>query len=71
MCTREGSTQVLSDCPRCLARVILQSRERGITLDLGFSAFTVPVPDHLPTDKYNHLQFTLVSPRALAFCVLS
>ena len=24
-----------------------QSKERGITLDLGFSAFTVPVPDWL------------------------
>ncbi|KAM4740511.1 selenocysteine-specific elongation factor [Anableps anableps] len=41
-----------------------QSRERGITLDLGFSSFTVDCPDHLrdsggqqPCDS---LQFTLV-----------
>lgn len=41
-----------------------QSRERGITLDLGFSSFTVDLPDHLrdsggqqPNDS---LQFTLV-----------
>ncbi|CAN0555826.1 unnamed protein product, partial [Ectocarpus sp. 12 AP-2014] len=37
-----------------------QSRERGITLDLGFSAFTVSLPEHLPQDQYSHLQFTLV-----------
>ena len=24
-----------------------QSRERGITLDLGFSSFVVPLPEHL------------------------
>ncbi|XP_028261454.1 selenocysteine-specific elongation factor [Parambassis ranga] len=41
-----------------------QSRERGITLDLGFSSFTVDLPDHLRSngDKQSHdrLQFTLV-----------
>ncbi|XP_066520617.1 selenocysteine-specific elongation factor [Hoplias malabaricus] len=41
-----------------------QSRERGITLDLGFSAFTVPLPEHLRDScgekTYNSLQFTLV-----------
>ncbi|XP_030632457.1 selenocysteine-specific elongation factor [Chanos chanos] len=41
-----------------------QSRERGITLDLGFSAFTVPLPEHLREacgDRgYDSLQFTLV-----------
>ncbi|CAM9713705.1 unnamed protein product [Scytosiphon promiscuus] len=37
-----------------------QSRERGITLDLGFSSFTMALPGHLPTDRYSHLQFTLV-----------
>ena len=26
-----------------------QSQQRGITLDLGFSAFTLPMPDHLKT----------------------
>lgn len=41
-----------------------QSRERGITLDLGFSSFTVNLPDHLKEESggqpYDSLQFTLV-----------
>lgn len=40
-----------------------QSRERGITLDLGFSSFTVDFPDHLRgggQQQYESLQFTLV-----------
>ncbi|CAG5981587.1 unnamed protein product [Menidia menidia] len=41
-----------------------QSRERGITLDLGFSSFTVDFPDHLRDSEgqqpYDSLQFTLV-----------
>ncbi|XP_069010538.1 selenocysteine-specific elongation factor [Embiotoca jacksoni] len=41
-----------------------QSRERGITLDLGFSSFTVDLPDHLRAggaeQPYDSLQFTLV-----------
>ncbi|XP_068599000.1 selenocysteine-specific elongation factor [Brachionichthys hirsutus] len=38
-----------------------QSRERGITLDLGFSSFTVDLPDHLQDGgRYDSLQFTLV-----------
>ncbi|KAM3915168.1 selenocysteine-specific elongation factor [Leptodactylus fuscus] len=37
-----------------------QSRERGITLDLGFSSFTVPLPQHLSHTGYKRLQFTLV-----------
>lgn len=41
-----------------------QSRERGITLDLGFSSFTVDLPDHLrdreAKQSYDSLQFTLV-----------
>lgn len=41
-----------------------QSRERGITLDLGFSSFTVDFPDHLRNSggqqQYDSLQFTLV-----------
>ncbi|KAI9522946.1 hypothetical protein NQZ68_032509 [Dissostichus eleginoides] len=41
-----------------------QSRERGITLDLGFSSFTVELPDHLRDSEgqkqYENLQFTLV-----------
>ncbi|XP_075687897.1 selenocysteine-specific elongation factor isoform X1 [Rhinoderma darwinii] len=37
-----------------------QSRERGITLDLGFSSFSVPLPEHLSHTSYKKLQFTLV-----------
>ncbi|KAG2430703.1 hypothetical protein HYH02_013699 [Chlamydomonas schloesseri] len=37
-----------------------QSKERGITLDLGFSSFTVPLPPHLAALPYDELQFTLV-----------
>lgn len=41
-----------------------QSRERGITLDLGFSSFTVDLPDDLRESgcqqQYDSLQFTLV-----------
>jgi len=40
--------------------MILLYRERGITLDLGFSAFTVEIPQHLVKSKYNKLQYTLV-----------
>ncbi|XP_063678350.1 selenocysteine-specific elongation factor-like [Bolinopsis microptera] len=36
-----------------------QSKERGITLDLGFSSFTIPYPSHLGTDHEN-LLITLV-----------
>uniref|UniRef100_A0A6I8RZ53 Eukaryotic elongation factor, selenocysteine-tRNA-specific n=1 Tax=Xenopus tropicalis TaxID=8364 RepID=A0A6I8RZ53_XENTR len=37
-----------------------QSKERGITLDLGFSSFSVPIPEHLAGTGYQRLQFTLV-----------
>ncbi|GAB6018603.1 hypothetical protein CHUAL_000290 [Chamberlinius hualienensis] len=41
-----------------------QSQERGITLDLGFSSFSVDFPDQLKNDSdcfnYKTLQFTLV-----------
>ncbi len=36
-----------------------QSKERGITLDLGFSSFAVDSPDHLK-DKFGRVQYTLV-----------
>ncbi|KAL0228532.1 hypothetical protein RCL1_004675 [Eukaryota sp. TZLM3-RCL] len=35
-----------------------QSQTRGITLDLGFSSFTLPSPPQLP--QFDQLQFTLV-----------
>ena len=37
-----------------------QSAERGITLDLGFSAFVVDLPPHLRSLPYDKLQVTLV-----------
>eukprot|EP01033_Poteriospumella_lacustris_P012364 gene12365-8847_t len=42
-----------------------QSQQRGITLDLGFSAFTLPLPKRFQNDPsisahYDYLQFTLV-----------
>ncbi|CAD5111445.1 DgyrCDS754 [Dimorphilus gyrociliatus] len=37
-----------------------QSRERGITLDLGFSSFIVEPPDHLQQLELEKFQFTLV-----------
>ena len=41
-----------------------QSQQRGITLDLGFSAFTLSMPSHLALDPslqgYDSVQFTLV-----------
>lgn len=43
-----------------------QSKERGITLDLGFSAFIIEVPKWFrekhtaSVEAYDHLQFTLV-----------
>lgn len=37
-----------------------QSRERGMTLDLGFSSFTIPAPCHLASLGFEQVQFTLV-----------
>lgn len=39
-----------------------QSKERGITLDLGFSSFYVDIPEHLKLKdgREEKLQFTLV-----------
>ena len=38
-----------------------QSKERGITLDLGFSCFILPMPQHLKAQMpQTQLQFTLV-----------
>ena len=36
-----------------------QSKERGITLDLGFSSFQVDSPSHI-SEKYEKIQYTLV-----------
>jgi len=37
-----------------------QSQDRGITLDLGFSAFTAPIPDHLADSGFDQVQYTMV-----------
>eukprot|EP00794_Sanderia_malayensis_P014234 gene14234-15719_t len=37
-----------------------QSKERGITLDLGFSSFDVEPPEHISKHGYKRLQYTLV-----------
>ena len=37
-----------------------QERERGITLDLGFSSFMAPLPENLAHLPYDEIQFTLV-----------
>jgi selenocysteine-specific elongation factor len=37
-----------------------QSQARGITLDLGFSSFTLDVPERLASSGVSRLQFTLV-----------
>ena len=35
-----------------------QSKERGITLDLGFSSFCENIPDHLLNDEQNIFKFS-------------
>jgi len=37
-----------------------ESKERGITLDLGFSSFVMPIPSHLTSKGHDTLQITLV-----------
>merc|ERR1712070_1078801 len=38
-----------------------QSQERGITLDLGFSSFVRPIPEHLgAAEGFDSMQYTLV-----------
>ena len=37
-----------------------QSKERGITLDLGFSSFQVDVPEHVGQLALKRVQYTLV-----------
>lgn len=64
---RLSCTRVQTSLVRALSTVLStaaldkhpQSRERGITLDLGFSAFSVPPPPSLAA-SYSAVQFTLV-----------
>ena len=37
-----------------------QSKERGITLDLGFSAFVIEIPEFMEAPDHTFLQITLV-----------
>ncbi|XP_042873037.1 selenocysteine-specific elongation factor-like [Penaeus japonicus] len=37
-----------------------QSKERGITIDLGFSSFVIDASDHIKDAGYEKIQFTLV-----------
>ena len=37
-----------------------QSKERGITLDLGFSSFVVDAPEQVASLGFERLQYTLV-----------
>ena len=37
-----------------------QSQARGITLDLGFSSFSRPAPEHFKKEGYDHVQMCLV-----------
>eukprot|EP01032_Pedospumella_encystans_P010759 gene10759-12549_t len=63
-----GKTSLVRSLSTSLSTAALdknpQSQQRGITLDLGFSSFTLPMPAHLATDpnisQYEHIQFTLV-----------
>ncbi|KAK9818119.1 hypothetical protein WJX72_007434 [[Myrmecia] bisecta] len=59
-----GKTSLVAALSTSLSTAALdknpQSKERGITLDLGFSSFTVPLPAHLRQLPYDELQFTLV-----------
>ncbi|MEW5314412.1 MAG: hypothetical protein WDW38_005913 [Sanguina aurantia] len=61
-----GKTSLVAALSTTLSTAALdknpQSKERGITLDLGFSSFTVPMPEHLLATHgaYSQLQFTLV-----------
>ena len=62
-----GKTSLVKALSTCLSTAALdkhpQSIERGITLDLGFSSFTLDLPDHLVSvvnGAYSNLQFTLV-----------
>ncbi|PSC71534.1 Selenocysteine-specific elongation factor [Micractinium conductrix] len=59
-----GKTSLVAALSTTLSTAALdknpQSKERGITLDLGFSSFTVPAPPHIAAVGYGRVQFTLV-----------
>ena len=62
-----GKTSVVKALSTTLSTASLdkapESKARGMTLDLGFSSFKVPLPDHVkpgPAFDADELQFTLV-----------
>ncbi|KAL3148593.1 hypothetical protein ABBQ38_014023 [Trebouxia sp. C0009 RCD-2024] len=59
-----GKTSLVAALSTTLSTAALdkhpQSKERGITLDLGFSSFAMALPDHLQHLPYDDLQVTLV-----------
>ncbi|CAD7700999.1 unnamed protein product [Ostreobium quekettii] len=59
-----GKTSLVASLSSILSTAALdknpQSQARGITLDLGFSAFKVPLPQHVSHLPFDNLQFTLV-----------
>lgn len=61
-----GKTSLVKSLSTLLSTASLdkspEAVSRGITLDLGFSAFLLPLPEHLQAEEtpYQALQFTLV-----------
>nr|ADI46930.1 SelEFm [Volvox carteri f. nagariensis] len=59
-----GKTSIVAALSTQLSTAALdkhpQSKQRGITLDLGFSSFALPMPERLAHLPYDELQFTLV-----------
>ena len=59
-----GKTSLVAALSTTLSTAALdknpQSKERGITLDLGFSAFVLPAPPSITAAGYDGVQFTLV-----------
>ena len=55
-------TQTHTNAHTCTYTYTRTYQERGITLDLGFSSFEVPMPEHIlqAAPDYDKLQFTLV-----------
>lgn len=59
-----GKTSLVAALSTTLSTAALdkhpQSKERGITLDLGFSSFTLPAPPSIASAGFDAVQFTLV-----------
>ena len=59
-----GKTSLVAALSTTLSTAALdkhpQSKERGITLDLGFSSFTLPAPPLVTSAGFDTVQFTLV-----------